>query len=437
MRGDSMDNQKKGHDIDFFRGNVDQEKDLQPNISEDTYSDFKFSKKTKKPIPNPMDYENINTVRYTDLESDQVLKKPLSDEDIDQLNRKTYKDPKLASGERKPIKPKSTNFENEPVMKATTHNGSNGNYHANYNGKSSKKRRNGNKPKKKRSIKKILLMILAFILIAIISLVGYLFYIKATAPSVNVVVIGVDQRKNQANTEIRADAIMSVSASTKDNKILVASVPRDTYVYLPCTEQYDKLAHSYFYGANNWDEKKGGQACTTQTVSQLFNIGTEKYAKVNFSNMVSIIDAIGGVSLKSTATFCEQDSQGKRDQYCFEEGKTYKMNGEEALAYSRHRKSDDDIQRGLRQQSVFKAMFKQVKNASIFEWPGIYTKVSLMLDTNLSQKEMLQIALVYATGGKMENFKFGWGGFYSNGISYVQLDENDVLEFTRKIEKLN
>lgn len=420
-----MSNKKNGHDIDFFRGNVDNdiEDDL---VDTNSYEDFKFNKKSKKPSVNSFDYSKLEKNKFNQLEQDEpFLKKPLTDQAIDDLHKQTSNDPDIISGKRKSLKQRSNNFEDEPLQ-----NFNNGNF----NKKPKKK-----KTKDKSKIKKIIKYLLIFLLIAIIALVSYLFYIKATASAVNVVVIGVDQREKQEDAEIRADAVMSVNASTKDNKILIASVPRDTYLYIPCEEQYDKLAHAYAYGAINWDEKSGGTSCTTQAVSQMFNIDTEKYAKINFSNMVGIINAIGGIDLKATATFCEQNSEDKRKngkELCFEKGEKYHMDGEQALAYARHRKSDDDIQRGLRQQEVFKAMFKQVKSAHFWQWPGIYTRISLMIDTNLTQKEMLQIALIYATNGKMSNFKFNWSGFYQNGIAYVLLDENDVATFTKKINNL-
>lgn len=431
-----MNNNRKPHDIDFFRGN--KQVDQNDKDNEDyTYSDFKFNKKSKKQNLDLNDIKKVNQNKYNHLDQtnnmskvylnkeNDILKKPITDKDIEDIQRKSYDDPNIIEGKRKPLKQKNYNFEDEK------------NDFDNSRNKTNKK---NNKPKKekakKRNGKKIGLIIL-IVLFALLSIfAAYLFFIKNTAPAVNVVIIGVDQRKGQSNKEIRADAIMSFSSSIKDNKMIVASIPRDTYAYIPCEEQYDKITHAYIYGAINWDEKNGGNQCTTQAVSQMFDIGTDKFVKVNFNNMVGIIDAIGGIELKSTATFCEQDSKGKRDVYCFKEGKKYNMNGEQALAYSRHRKTDNDIERGLRQQEVVKAMFKSVKNANILQWPGMYTKISSMIETNLTQKEMLQIALVYASNGKMTNFKFNWAPFYSYGVSYVQLDENDIKTFSKKVNSL-
>lgn len=435
-----MGNNRKPHDIDFFRGN--NEKNDNDNYNEDyTYSDFKFNKKTRKQTPDPSNYKNINQNKYNHLDkgnsnsrfndNDVVLKKPLSDIEIDDIHKKSYNDENIASGKRKPLKQKNYNFMDDEINNDSSNNRLG--FKKKNNKTKGKKNRNNNKKTNKKNIF-LIAFIVIFSLLSIFA--AYLFFFKNTSSAINVVVIGVDQRNGQSNEEIRADAIMSFSSSLKDNKMLIASIPRDTYAYIPCEESYDKITHAYIFGAINWDEKNGGNKCTTQAVSQLFNIGTEKFVKVNFNNMIGIIDAIGGIDLKSTATFCEQDSKGKKNVHCFSEGKTYHMNGEQALAYSRHRKSDNDIERGLRQQEVFKAMFSRVKNANILQWPGIYTKVSSMIETNLSQKELLQIALVYAGDAKMKNFKLGWTPFYSYGVAYVQLDEADVKTLSKKINNL-
>ena len=53
-----MSDKKNGHDIDFFRGNIKDDNNID-SVNEDTYSDFKFTKKPKQPIPNPIDYNKL------------------------------------------------------------------------------------------------------------------------------------------------------------------------------------------------------------------------------------------------------------------------------------------------------------------------------------------------------------------------------------------
>lgn len=423
-----MSDRNNRNDIDLFRGNIpknDQDNIKYSNLEEsDTFSHFNFKKQDTE--ADRLRREQAEIDRLKRLE-DQFKREQLEDarmkrEQLEQKQREAYEknlsnDPKIRSGERKPLKP-------EKYQADEYYNDGGQN-----NGKKPKRKKRGKKRNKLRIILLILLLLL-------LTFIGTLFVIKFTAKPLNFTVIGVDQRAGQSDKEIRADAIMSVSASSKDNKIIMASVPRDTFTYIPCEETEDKITHAFIYGAQNWENKGGGVACTVKSVAGLLNINTEKHVKLNFDNMVGIINAIDGVDIKSTGTFCEQNSKGKKDSFCFEKGKTYHMDGEMALAYSRHRKSDDDIQRGLRQQEVFKSMFVKVKEAKFWQWPGIYTKVTSMIDTDLSQFEMLQIALIYGTKGNMSNHKFKWEGMYYNGVSYVKLDENSIKQYTNKINAL-
>lgn len=454
---------KNRHDIDFFRGNLSKEeldrKKREALEDSYTFSDFNFKKKDKEKI-------EAERLRNDQLHREQIQREQLhceslrrekenrlKEEELRRLQEQEYNrrrqeemqeqlennerqrtlqdggqrrnnvDPKIASGERKPLKPKRETMPSNMV--------SNDNRGGRFLPK---------KPKQKRGhsrLRKNILRVLIVILLLLIAFIAGLFIIRNTASPVHLVVIGVDQRANQAETEIRADALMSVNAGSKSNKIIMGSIPRDTYTYIPCEEQKDKITHAYSYGATYWADKGGGIACTVESVQELTSIGNDKYVKVNFDQMMSIIDAIGGIDLTATATFHEQNSKGsQKNGYDFVKGKTYHMNGEQALAYSRHRKSDNDIERGLRQQEVFKAMFKRVKTAKFWQWPGIYLKVSKMVKTNLSQIQMLQIAMIYATNGEMENYKFDWSPAYYNGVSYVELGSTDVKEFGSKVNAL-
>lgn len=433
-----MSNKKR--DIDFFRGNINQEENIEKeNHSDDfTYSDFKFKKNNKKNIQdinvNPkiseekIKEEELKRARYLRQKREQEL---LMQQKIDRENfkkKQAYldKDPNIASGARKPLK---------PVYEQSQNNLKN-NFSKNQNKSIKSKNRNPNKRKKKA---KIALIIAAIIAILLIILFAVLFIIKNTAKPLDVVVIGVDQRTGQKDSEIRADALMNITVGSKDNEILIASIPRDTYTYIPCEGYEDKITHAYSYGAVNWEDKGGGVACTVDAVNGLIKSDTNKYAKINFDQMIDIVNAIGGIELKATATFCEQNSKGKKDKknkICFEKGKTYKMDGEQALAYSRHRKTDDDIQRGLRQQEVFNAMIKKVKSQNIFMWPSMFMKLSSIVDTNLNTIEMLQFGLVYLTNGKTTNYKFDWEGFYANGVSYVKLEETSLTKYQNKIKEI-
>lgn len=472
---------KKGHDIDFFRGNLPKnEYDAANSDKVNNYHVFKFDPK-KKTLPNKAApakrtvsqgsiesnkinknnknnnfYKNNNFHQNNNFNSEQQARDTqLENKELEKALKtrakypEYYNDENIISGKRKPLKPGNKQLGKSKrsysnVDKANDKNFAGGNGNNNH-----KHRKKTKEPKKKNKwLKRLGLALLAVLLLLTASIVA----IKLTAKPVHFVVIGVDQREEQQDSEVRADALMMVNVSTKDNKIIIASIPRDTYTYIPCEEAKDKITHSYVYGALNWENKGGSIACTTAAVSTLTNIDTSKYIKVNFANTVSIIDSIGGIDLKATHTFCEQNSKGQmhrpdgKDEttndgqtgyYCFNEGQTYHMDGERALAYARHRKTDDDIARGLRQQEVFKAIIVRAKNLNFWQWPSAYFKISTMIDTNLSHKEMLQVALVYAFKGDTTQYKFDWHGAMYNGVSYVELEPESLNQYVNMVAQLH
>lgn len=391
---------------------------------------------------------------------DTKLSKLQIQQAIENKNKAASKDPKIVSGTRKPLKPKYNQDYGqehngiqrvnatkeqarkvvnesldkvEPLKKVKEKRQS-------IKASSKHSNNNDNKVKKKKRNKLIRRAIAAVFLLFFLSaalLAGYLFYIRQTAQPLHLTVIGVDQRSGQLDSEVRADAIMSINVGTQDNRIILGSIPRDTLTYIPCVGYNDKINHAYVFGAMYWQDRGGSIACLVDSVQNLVTSpSTQKYAKVNFANMVGIVNAIGGIDLTPTATFCEMDSNDRRNQHCFTQGEKVHMNGEMALAYSRHRKSDDDIQRGLRQQEVIRAMASRVQHINILEWPAVFTRVAAMIDTNLSFTELLQIALVYATRGDIQDFRFDWSGTMINGIAFVVLEPHSVQDFSNQINNL-
>ena len=77
-----------------------------------------------------------------------------------------------------------------------------------------------------------------------------------------------------------------------------------------------------------------------------------------------MVDTLGGIEVDVPMDFCEQDSDRRFGSHliCLEEG-LQNLNGEEALALARHRKTlaTGDLQRGLNQQLVVQGMLKQTK----------------------------------------------------------------------------
>ena len=139
--------------------------------------------------------------------------------------------------------------------------------------------------------------------------------------SINIYISGIDTY-GSIDKVSRSDVNIIMSINQKKKKILLTTIPRDTYVKLHGTNgPKDKLTHAGIYGIN----------MSLTTLEDFLGIDIDYYVRVNFDTLISTIDAIGGVDVYSDVSF-------KAGGYNFNEGYNH-MNGKQALAFSRERKS--------------------------------------------------------------------------------------------------
>lgn len=84
--------------------------------------------------------------------------------------------------------------------------------------------------------------------------------------------------------------------------------------------------------------------------------------------MIEIVDTIGGIDVDVELDFCEQDenrSFKKDDLICLKKGEQH-LDGKQALAYSRHRKTEgyDNAGRERAQQRIIKAIINKLISPS-------------------------------------------------------------------------
>ncbi len=109
----------------------------------------------------------------------------------------------------------------------------------------------------------------------------------------NVVLAGVDRVDKSWNGN--ADSIMLVSLNNDKKRASVISLMRDTYVEIP-GHDYNKLNAAYAYGG-------GPLLCDVVEVN--LRVPVERYAAVDFENLVDVVDALGGIELEWTANEIE------------------------------------------------------------------------------------------------------------------------------------
>lgn len=208
-------------------------------------------------------------------------------------------------------------------------------------------------------------------------------------------------------TVSRSDVNMIVTVNPNTKKILLTSIPRDYYVTLANMKKKDKLTHSGIAGPEN----------TVKTMSNFIGIDINYYARVNFTSLITMVDALGGITIDVDREF-------------YENGHTYstglqRMNGEQALEFSRERHSfaDGDNVRVKHQQDVLMAMLnKMMSSAVITNYTSVLTAVSGCFETNMASSDITDLIKMQINDNASWTFKqkqFTGTGVMQTGGAYM------------------
>ena len=298
-------------------------------------------------------------------------------------------------------------------------------YYDTYRGKRSGKKRRERGGGCTGWLLRMLLKLIALVLVAVVLAAGVLYALPPSfmniepgnaelsltdgLPSdrVNVLLLGVDFLEDGQQ---RSDAMMI--ASVGYNSVRLVSVLRDTLVEIPGYGEH-KLNSAYSYG---------GAEMAMRVVNETFKLNITNYIVVDFSTMVDLVDAIGGVDVEIEDKELEQLNKYAYDTFKkinavnpekyghyinsqpYTQGGTLHLNGLFATGYSRIRLIDTDYKRAQRQRRVLSAILEQVKG-SIWN-PLMYARLyQVYLDsvrTNLSLAELISIGEKALVAGRIE-----------------------------------
>lgn len=222
----------------------------------------------------------------------------------------------------------------------------------------------------------------------------------------NIYISGIDIY-GKISSVSRSDVNMVVTVNPTTHEILLTSIPRDYYVQLHGTTGLkDKLTHAGVYGINT----------SVQTVEDLLDIDINYYVRVNFTTLIELVDAIGGIDVYSDYEFTS-----RHGNYHFVKGLNH-MNGKQALGFVRERYAfaDGDHQRVKNQQAVLMGIFEKLTSST-----ALITNYSTILDTlgNSFQTNMGSdkiYSLINLQLSKMPNWT----------ISSISLDGSNAYRYT-------
>lgn len=192
---------------------------------------------------------------------------------------------------------------------------------------------------------------------------------------------GSDSR-NGIKATARSDVNILAVVNPKKAKILLVSIPRDTYVQLHGTTGIkDKLTHAGVYGIN----------MSKTTIEDFLGIKIDYTAKVSFDTVVKVVDELNGIEIDSD-TAMDLDVEGNKAKRCKYVVGKQQVDGDCALRFARERKSykNGDHHRGENQQQVIASIISKLSSSKdyLLRLPNILDIAANSFETSLTRDDI-------------------------------------------------
>ena len=224
-----------------------------------------------------------------------------------------------------------------------------------------------------------------------------------------------------------SDSIQIIRTDPSNHLVSTLSVPRDLRVQI-AGHGIQKINAAYTIG---------GPKLAVSVVAAYTGLPLNHVVVVDFLGFRDLIDAVGGVTVKSPEKILSTSFDGH--VYRFAKGNIH-LDGKHALAYARVRKnrlnaSDSDVSRGGRQQQVLAGLKSElVSPSSLFRLRTIGSAIGKPLATDLTANEFLELGWVEFRAQRSLHCNLGGTPVTSGGASYLSGDPSGnrrvISEFT-------
>jgi LCP family protein required for cell wall assembly len=235
-----------------------------------------------------------------------------------------------------------------------------------------------------------------------------------------VLMLGVDERKGDRG---RSDTMIVLAVNPNNKSVKMLSIPRDTRTEIVGKGTEDKINHAYAFG---------GVPMAMDTVENFLDIPIDYYMKVNMEGFKDIVDAVGGIKVQNNLDFTQ-------DKIHFAKG-DLKLNGTEALAYTRMRKQDPngDFGRQGRQRQIIQGVIKEGASvSSLANYSGIFEALGKNVKTNIAFDDLMDLQKNYKeAGSNIQQMEIKETGTKINKIYYgiVSAEEKQRVQSELKTQ---
>lgn len=255
--------------------------------------------------------------------------------------------------------------------------------------------------------------------------------VNITEESFNIFISGIDTY-GSISSVARSDVNMVITVNPNTHKILITSIPRDYYVTLAGKNAKDKLTHAGIYGIET----------SVGTIENLLDIKINYYIKVNFTSLLDIVEALGGVNVYSEYSFTSKDG------YYYQKGYN-NVDGKKALSFVRERGAftEGDRVRVKNQAAMIEALInKAISPSIIVKYTSLLNALDGSFVTNIPTKDItdfIKKQIDEMPEWEFENISLdgsnGYDYTYSYGGTklYVMIPDNEtVINATNKINEV-
>lgn len=218
----------------------------------------------------------------------------------------------------------------------------------------------------------------------------------------HVLLLGVDLSSGGVS---RTDSMMIASVSN-GGSIKLTSIMRDTLVDIE-GHGLHKINAAYAFG---------GPRLAMDTVNRALGLNIRRYAAVDFAGFAELIDAVGGIEVSVTREEMRVINR-KKGHHLEDYGERTRLDGLQALRYSRIRKIDSDYMRAGRQRRIIQALMDKARAVrNPVELVSLGRAALKAIDTNMNALELSAMgAKVMLSGSGIAQFRVPAEGTYESG----------------------
>lgn len=210
----------------------------------------------------------------------------------------------------------------------------------------------------------------------------------------NVAIFGGDSRKGVVDTGVLTDTIMIASLNNETKEVRLVSVYRDTLLNMS-DGSYNKANAAYSFG---------GPTKAINMLNTNLDLNIEKYITVDFSIVVDVIDALGGIVLEidefEIAGINKYIPETARvsgvDANLITKAGEQLLDGAQATTYARVRSTTGgDFKRTDRQRYVIEKIVEKLKKSDLSTLNKIIDTALPRISTNFTATEIAYYAAAY------------------------------------------